>query len=1099
SDRIIISSEIGAIPLAADEIASDGQLEPGCMLIADLENGTLVPPESATEWIVDRTGLNFQNLAAVDLLPIGAGRQSRPLPIKALNTFGWTQERIDRLRELIKGGKEPIHGMGNDSPLAIFSENHSRLYSFLHQIVAVVTNPPIDPLREGNAIDTTAYLGRSPRLSRRSDYKSWPQYKLDHPILTNEEMEAMISSQVPELKTHEIDATFIDKGKSREMVRRIHDLTDEAVRVIRLRQASILVVSDYASTEGDRLPLPMLLVVSSIHQALAAKGLRRDASIVVETGSAHEGHDCAILLSYGATAVNPYAMLHLAGDFKDLPPDKAADSVIRSIVHTLRRVMSKMGITTLTGYRGSALFEAIGISSDVVEYYMPDTVSRLGGVTMEDIYDDIVARASSGDEIIARNKNITVYRKEITDALQLVARNGNARGDYDRFTKLLNETPPVYLRDMLEFKPCDRQCNTDDVASAHEIVRTTIRGAAMSHGALNSTAHRAIASAFNSFESLSSSGEGGEDERRNAGGEWHEDRSRVRQIASGRFGVDAAYLVHADEIEIKIGQGAKPGEGGHLPGAKVTEEIARIRKTKAGIDLISPPPHHDIYSIEDLAQLVTNLRQLHPRVVISVKVPAVTNLGTIGIGIAKAGADVIVVSGFEGGTGAASSGSIAHAGLPLDRGVSELHQYLVVNGIRSAVRIRADGGIKSGMDAAKIIALGADEVSIGTPLLVAENCIFCRGCNKGNCPVGIATQDEAIQNRRFMRRNPADGDAGPSTAPERYEEAKGGVIRYLECMGGHLRHVLASLCLTHPRELVGRVDLLRQRNSGNSKWDRLDLTDLLQDFRADMQSTPGLLRSQHAAVSRGNMEIINGAKELLEGKKDRATISIHLENCDHAVGATLAGEIARMKGSGVERYVEIDATGYAGHGFGFAATDGMALRLKGFANDGVAEAMSGSTRIVIVPPDGCRDGSSPHLAGNAAAYGATGGRLYIAGRTGQRFGVRNSGAVLVCEGTGKYAFEYMTGGIGVVLGKCGTCIGSGMTGGELFIHDPEGNARSRLHSDVAAQDCISQPGKDRALREILEDYAEKTRSPRVRKLLTDWQAAIANFVFVHPR
>ncbi len=1112
SDRVIVSSEAGAVPLEASEIECDGQLEPGAMLIADVENGEFISPESATAWIVDRTGLNFENLATVDLLPIGRGRQSEPLDIRALNAFGWTKERIEQLHEMIKGGKEPILGMGNDSPLAIFSENHSRLYSFLHQIVAVVTNPPIDPLREGGAIDTTVYLGRSPRISRRSDYMSWPQYKLDHPILTNDQMQAILSSDISELKAHEIDATFVDKGSPREIVRRIHDLTDEAVRVIRSKEASILVVTDYAATRGERPPVPMLLVVSSIHQALAARGLRRFASIIAETGSTHEGHDCAILLSYGATAVNPYAMLHLATTFSDIPPDEAYANVVKSVVHTLRRIMSKMGITTLTGYRGSALFEAIGISSDVVEYYIPDTVSRLGGITMDDIYEDTVARSAVGSNAIARNKNMTVYRKEVTDALQLVARNGNSNGDYDRFVKLLEDTPPVYLRDMLEFKKSDMPPHLEKVADTREIVRSTIRGAAMSHGALNSTAHRAIASAFNHFDAASCSGEGGEDERRNQDGEWASDRSRIRQIASGRFGVDATYLVHADEIEIKIGQGAKPGEGGHLPGRKVTEEIARIRKTKPGVDLISPPPHHDIYSIEDLAQLITNLRELHPEAIVSVKVPSVTNLGTIGVGVAKAGADVIVVSGFEGGTGAASSGSISHAGLPIERGVSELHQYLVVNGIRSRVRVRADGGIKCGMDAAKIIALGADEVSIGTPLLVAECCIFCRGCNKGNCPVGIATQDEEKQNKRFMRGYLKGVHPDEAAAMDRYNEAKSGVIRYLECMGDDLRNILATLGLTHPRELVGRVDLLKPRVSGMARWDRLDFTDMLMYFHGEAR-TARCVQTEFRAVSARNAEILSSARAVFDGRAGNAPIRISLCNGDHAVGATLAGEIARLRSDAPSPFplpsrervaetaerIEIHAKGYSGHGFGFAATDGMTLRLDGFANDGVAEAMSGNASVVIAPPAGVGGDCAPHLVGNSAAYGATGGRLYIAGRAGQRFGVRNSGALLICEGVGKYAFEYMTGGTGVVLGRCGPCVGSGMTGGEIYLFDPDGSARERLHSDVTAISLADEPGKTDALREILTDYYNDTKSPQARSLLDTWQETSTRFILVTPR
>lgn len=1082
SNRIVISSEIGAIALAPEEIESDGQLEPGEMLLADLESGTFVPPDKTTEWIISRTGLNFENLASVDLLPLKSASDVDSLPNRALNIFGWTTEKMDHLKKMIKESKEPIVSMGNDRPLAIFSENHSRLYSYLHQIVAVVTNPPIDPIREGGAIDTTVYLGRSPQISQKSIYRSWPQYKLEHPILTNEHTAQLFAEDVPpDLKAYRLDATFLDRGgKPRDIIRRIHDLTEEALEVIKTKKASILVLSDFEATKGERLPIPMLLAVSAIHRGLAEKGLRRDASIVAQTGEVHEGHDLAILLSYGATAVNPYAMFGIAKNFTEFPEEQTGKNLVSALIHTLRKIMSKMGITTLAGYRGSALFEAIGISSEIVEYYIPDTVSKLGGVTIEQIYDDIVARFKMGDGAITQNKNISVYRRDVVNTLQLVARNGNANGDYDRFIQLLEDTPPVYLRDMLLWNGEAKPIPPDQTAGTEEIIRTTIRGAAMSYGAISGLAHRAIAAAFNHFGSSSNSGEGGEDERRNIGCEWESDRSKIRQIASGRFGVDANYLIHADEIEIKIGQGAKPGEGGHLPAKKVTPEIARIRKTKAGIDLISPPPHHDIYSIEDLAQLIRNLKELHPKAVISVKVPSITNLGTISVGIVKAGADVISISCFTGGTGAASSSSLTHGGLPLERGVSEAHQYLVANQIRKSVRIRADGGIKCGQDIAKIIALGADEVTIGTPLLISECCIFCRGCNKGNCPVGIATQDEAKQNARFMRERMGDIIPNETNAHERYLEAKNGIIRYLECLANDFKKILATLGLKTPHELVGRTDLLKQKITGNPRWDSLDLGELLLDFPA-MSPSPNPLPSREGVGGRGsekNERIVSATDEIF----------LSLNNDDHAIGATLAGKIAKQGGLKKDSQIKITATGYAGQGFGFAATSGMSLRLEGYANDTVAEAMGGTARITIVPPKTLKNFSStPHLVGNAAAYGATGGTLYVAGRVGQRFGVRNSGATLVCEGAGKYAFEYMTGGIGIVLGKCGPCVGTGMTGGEIFI----------FNQKSVAPFLLLPEDKEKILNEILKDYYSETGSRTAGFILENWQEQKSKFAYIH--
>ena len=1096
--RVIISSEAGVVPVSAKDVTEDGQLEPGGMIIADLVKGELITQEKATSWMVDRTGLNFTHLADKELKPVGQATIHETLSTKALNKFGWTKERFRLVNAMIRAGHEPVYSMGNDGPLAVFSENHSRLYSFLHQIVAVVTNPPIDPLREGGAIDTTIYLGRSPVMSQHSTYNSWPQYKLEHPVITDEELESLLISSKKDLQVSILDATFEDIGNVRALVRRIHQIAEDASQIIMDKDASILVLSDRKAAETENLPLPMLLVVSAVHRALVAKGLRRNASLIVETGEVHEGHDFAALLAYGATAVNPYAMLHLAREHKTVPYEEAVKNIVSTLVGTLKKIMSKMGITSYSGYRGSALFEAIGLSAAVVDYFLPDTICRLGGIRMEEIYSDIVSRSKGDDSNIEQNQNVSVYTKEVTDTLQLVARNANTKGEYDHFVKLLHDAPPVYLRDLLQFKNVGRGISLDEVDSVKEIVKTTYRGAAISHGAINATAHRAIAAAFNHFGALSNCGEGGEDNRRNVGGELEGDRSRIRQIASGRFGVDAEYLLGADEIEIKIGQGAKPGEGGHLPKEKVTIEIAQIRKTRPGITLISPPPHHDIYSIEDLAQLIFNLRELNPKAIVSVKVPCVTNLGTIAVGIVKAGADIIVISGFEGGTGAASASSITHAGLPVERGVSEVHQYLVTNNIRSRVLLRADGGIKSGLDAAKIIALGADEISMGTPLLIAECCVFCRGCNKGNCPVGIATQDENKQSARFMKRRLGNADIREVSDKTRYEEAKNGVVHYLESIATHLRRILAKNGLRSTRELVGRVDLLEQIKTNNQRWDLLDLTELLLDFRDDTWASPGDKTEPNGKISAINSYILDKAIDSFESETETHEIEVELKNSDHAVGATLAAELSKINNNNVNRHVKINATGYAGQAFAFASVKGMSMRLEGYANDCVAEIMSDGAKVVVVPSADTNSKRIPHLIGNAAAYGAKGGLLYVAGRAGQRFGVRNSGATLVCEGVGKYAFEYMTGGIGVVLGVCGPCIGSGMTDGRLYLYNPEGNARKNLHEELPEYIADFNEYHEEELRTILHRYIAETKSNRAIEIIENWDIVRKQFLVVEP-
>ncbi len=1090
SGTLVVGSEAGAVALDPAQIASDGQLEPGGMLIGDLDTGELVRPEDSEAWTVARTRLGYTGLSSTDLLPLRAAQPAAELDVQTLKRFGWTRPRAQKVRETVKSGKEPVHSMGNDTPLAVFSENHSRVYSFLHQVVAVVTNPAIDPLREGQAMDTTVHLGCSPSLRDQKRPGTRAQYKLPHPVLSDESTAALVGETHPDLRTVTLDATFDRDGDPRVLTWRLHQLADEAVAAIR-GGASILILSDRGAAEADRLPLPAVFVVSAVHRRLTRVGLRRQTSLVVQTGSVHESHDLAVLIAYGATAVNPYAMLQIARETPKTDPAVATERLIGGLVKGLRRIMSKMGITSVSGYRGSGLFEAVGLSPDVVDYYLPGTPARVGGLTMVEVHADIVARAEqAAGKALPPNRNVKVYRKEVTNALQLVARNSNDNGDWDTFVQLLEDTPPVYLRDLLGFAEAS-PVDISEVAPVSEVVAGTLRGAAMSHGALHSTAHRAIAAAFNELGSMSNSGEGGEDARRNPGGPWQADRNRTRQVASGRFGVDAAYLVGADELEIKIGQGAKPGEGGHLPAAKVTAEIAAIRKTAHGVDLISPPPHHDIYSIEDLAQLIRNLAAANPAARIAVKVPSVTNLGTIAVGVAKAGAEVITVSGFEGGTGAASSGSILHAGLPLELGLTDAHQYLSQAGIRRTVRLRADGGIKSGSDVAKALALGADEVAFGTPLMVAENCVFCRGCNHGNCPVGLATQDDARQDRLFMKRGREDRIGAGTAMDTRYLEAKAGVRRYLECLAQDVRRILASLGLRHPAELTGRVDLLRQIRTGNARWDRLDLSELLFDADSEGQNAPIEVRFP---IDRVNAMLVEAAQPVLDGAWSEASIPVDVCTADQATGATLAGVIAQRGGLPPGALIEVRAQGYAGQGFGFAATGGMHLLLEGVANDCVGEVMGEGARVTVVAPDGWAGVGTPQLAGNAVGYGATGGELFLAGRVGQRVGVRNSGAVIVCEGAGKYAFEYMTGGRGVVLGPCAGVVGSGMTGGELYLLDA---AAGVLHEDAVA---VAAGDEDlRELRSLLVRYAERTRSAAATELVDGWEQARGRFVRVRPR
>jgi glutamate synthase (ferredoxin) len=608
----------------------------------------------------------------------------------------------------------------------------------------------------------------------------------------------------------------------------------------------------------------------------------------------------------------------------------------------------------------------------------------------------------------------------------------------------------------------------------------------MSHGALHRTAHRAIAAAFNDLGGMSNCGEGGEDERRNRGGVWEECRSKIRQVASARFGVDAKYLVNADELEIKIGQGAKPGEGGHLPAHKVTAEIAAIRRTRPGQTLISPPPHHDIYSIEDLAQLIYSLRAVNPRARISVKCPAVSDLGTIAAGVAKAGADVIAISGYEGGTGAAAASSIEHAGLPLELGVTDAHQTLIVNGIRDSVTLRADGGLKTAADVLKLMALGADEVSLGTALCIAEQCIFCHGCAKGNCPAGITAGDDQHARKLMQPKTSATraalaiAEVDPMAAEEeRLADARAAVKRYLINLAEDMRRYLAALGFRSSKELVGRVDLLEQIAASSPRADTVDLSGLLVDLSAGA-AEPG---SPRPLCRQNSLE-----DRLLEQARQSGRVSYQgpITTGERSIGARLSGAIARGEVK-LKEPASLEFHGYAGQGFGFALVSGLELRLLGFANDTVGEVMSGG-RIAVIPPSQGDCGKS--VLGNAAAYGATGGELFVAGRVGQRFGVRNSAATLVCEGAGKYAFEYMTGGIAAVLGPVSGVVGSGMTGGEVFLLD-DGTLELKLHAD-ARWAPIDEAACDRLV-EVLKQHLDATGSARAAELLANPDALPNSF------
>jgi glutamate synthase domain-containing protein 2/glutamate synthase domain-containing protein 3 len=1101
---VFVGTEAGASAFPSDSIKKSAQLDPGEMVEIDLEKQCLRTTRELREKIIAETAIAKDVPSARDVVPIGgAHRQLDPRRReRLLACFGWSSEERKGLRHLAKEGKEPITSMGWDRPIAILDPRPLPIYDYFHQTIAVVTNPPIDPIREGGAIDLSVHLGPRPPIFGKDGAEPPSALLIEHPVLTNN-IAPQVRSGIPgKLLVRVVTVNIAASSSPREMERALDDQIDACIRAIESRQANVLWFSDRGAWEDGLVPLPLLLVIGGVHHGLIQRGLRRHASLVAEAGDVGEGHDLAVLLAHGADAVNPYLLFEEVEELAGAMPDAIAN-VERSLTSSLKRIMSKMGITSIEGYVGSQLFEAVGISDEVIDRYLPGTSSRIGGLDLADIHRATLERSERTDDG-ERNapETVPVYRKAVTNALQEVARSDDP-GAYARYIELVRETPPTYLRDLLEFKLCRSPLLLDEVEPAEAIVRACFRGAAMSHGALNSEAHRAIALAFNRIGSSSNAGEGGEDERRNRGGPWEEHRSRIRQVASARFGVDAEYLVNADEIEIKIGQGAKPGEGGHLPGYKVTAEIARIRRTREGVTLISPPPHHDIYSIEDLAQLIDSLRQVHPDARIGVKTPATVELGTILTGVAKAGADVISISGFEGGTGAASKSSIEHAGLPLERGLTEAHRALGAQGIRDRLILRADGGIKTGLDVAKLLALGADEVAFGTALMVAEQCIMCRGCSFGKCPTGITTQDPHYKKRflaKVISRAPGVDEQSPlddAEAEARIFQAADGIERVLVSIAGEVREILAALGLRTVRDLIGRADLLMQIRTKSRKTASIDLSAFLEGATTTTTTRSGApLRPRE--VYPLNRTLVEASAASFEDPTKAIDARFRIENTDRSVGATAAGKLAAIyqrerfeRGGYVRRHIRFRFSGCAGQGFGFALVDGMTLELDGYANDTCGAAMSAGSMIIVRPPPSDQ-GGAPHLVGNTACYGATGGSMFIGGRAGQRLGVRSSGATIVAEGAGKYAFEYMTDGIGVLLSESGPVIGSGLTGGTLYLLDERGDANRRVHQDTA---LVPLDAEDRALlREVLERFVDATGSALGARILEAFELSVRRFV-----
>ena len=1091
---VIMSSEVGLLDIPLSEIVESGRIRPGEMIAVDGDKQRLLRNDEIKGEFASRRRYRrwvSGNLSDLDS-PSNSGDGYVP-PRRVRNVtqmqllHGYTKEEIRYvITPMAQQGKEPTGSMGDDTPSSVLNDRQRLLYTYFRQRFAQVTNPPIDSLREEIVMSLNTYLGR-----RRSILEEGPEaarlVRLVSPLLTDEDLATLRAAPGWSLVT--LDACFVPEDTEGGLVRGLDDLCAAAVSAVD-EGHDVLVVSDRCNGK-HRAPIPMLLAVSTVHHHLIREGRRMRASIVAEAGDARDVHHIGALIGFGASAVNPYLVFETLralvneGEFEERTLDEVVHSYVQAVDAGILKVMSKMGISAVSSYHGAQIFEALGIGDEVIERCFPGTTSRIGGIGFEQIAHDVVERhhrAYSNDPIerggwyqFRRDGDYHANAPEVWRALHKVTQGGGTK-EYRTYSSLVNDRPPTALRDLLEFAP-DRPPIDLDRVEPIEQVTCRFQTGAMSLGALGPEVHEDVARAMNRLGGRSNTGEGGEDPRRFApDGDKRDANSAVKQVASGRFGVTPAYLAGADELEIKMAQGSKPGEGGQLPGHKVSQYIAGLRHVIPGTPLISPPPHHDIYSIEDIAQLIYDLKIVNPRARVCVKLVASEGVGTIAAGVAKAYADVIQISGADGGTGASPLSSIKYAGDPWEIGLAETQQTLVMNRLRGRVTLRTDGGLHTGRDVVVAALLGADQYGFGTTALIALGCKMARQCHLNTCPVGIATQREDLRKKYFG-------------TPEM-------LIDFLTHVGQEVREILAELGYELLEEVIGRADLLRQLPSREAdRWRGVDLSKLV----APPSSESG--EPVHAVQDRNDrpgtplddriLEDLDRAWE--DGAPFRGSYEIY--NTDRTVGGRIGGRIARTHGDAglPEGSIKLHFRGSAGQSFGSWLVPGVRLRLVGEANDYVAKGMTGG-EITIRPPG--EAGFVAHeatLVGNTVLYGATGGSLFIAGRTGERFAVRNSGARAVVEGVGDHACEYMTGGVVVILGDTGRNFGAGMSNGVAFVLDEHASLPSRVNPEFVGWEPVTEAADIELLTALIRRHRERTGSRRAREILRDWPGVLPKF------
>ena len=1099
NDMMVVASEAGTIHFEPGDIKEKGRLQPGKILLVDTQEGKIYyDGELKAQLAAAKPYRQWLSTNRIELDTLRSGRKVENIVEdydRRLRTFGYTREDIERtLVPMATGGAEPTASMGNDTPLAVLSDKPQLLFNYFRQQFAQVTNPPIDPIREELVMSLSEYIGAVGMNILLPSEAHCKMVRLPHPVLTNTQLDILCNIRYKGFHTVKLPILFDVHGGKAALQEALSALCKQAEASVD-EGVNYIILSD-RGVDAAHAAIPSLLAVSAVHHHLISVQKRVQTALIIESGEIREVMHAALLLGYGASAINPYMAFAVLDNLVkrneiQMNYETAEKNYIKAICKGLYKVMSKMGISTIRSYRGAKIFEAVGLSEELLKTYFGTPVSTIGGIRLEEIAKDYTAFHDAGFRDaepghLLPHIGLFSFRKdgeqhawnpETISSLQIATRLGSYK-KFKEFTRMADgKSRPIFLHDFFGFKrnPID----IDKVEPVEDIVKHFVTGA-MSFGAISKEAHEALALAMNELGARSNTGEGGEDSSR-----FHETYegiplcSKTKQVASGRFGVTTEYLVHAEEIQIKVAQGAKPGEGGQLPGFKVDEVIAKTRHSIPGISLISPPPHHDIYSIEDLAQLIFDLKNVNPKARISVKLVAESGVGTIAAGVAKAKADLIVISGAEGGTGASPASSMRYAGISPEIGLSETQQTLVLNGLRGQVRLQTDGQIKTGRDIISMALLGAEEFGFGTTVLIVLGCVMMRKCHTNACPVGVATQDPVLRNH--------------FRGHYKY------VVNYFRFLAEEVREYLAEMGFMRLEDIVGRTDLIELKpTEKETKVGQLDFSRLLHKVEGNA-AIHHVCGQKHEISHVKDVEIIASATEALEHGKE-VSLEYAIANTDRSVGAMLSGAVATRYGNeGLpEQTINVKFKGSAGQSFGAFLAHGICFKLEGEANDYLGKGLSGGLISVRPPVRSNFDAEKNTIAGNTLLYGATGGEVYINGRAGERFAVRNSGAIAVVEGVGDHCCEYMTGGRVVVLGETGRNFAAGMSGGVAYVWDKDHTFDYFCNMEMVELSLLENSTSRKELHELVRQHYLYTGSTLARTMLDDWNHYVDEFIQVTP-